>query len=122
MMELTGEAEQPGGSLDALRAEHNELRRRMAVSDKAIDLLQVEAVRNKRKWYREPSVLVATLALVVSVGTFVVGQVNVLSDRQIQDRNQLSTLIEQLPTAMAQNREKPGSVANDLLLLTRIGE
>lgn len=117
MTELPGEVEHLGGSLDALRAEHDELRRRVAVSDEAIALLQVEAAKNKRKWNREPSVLVATLALVVSVGTFVVGQVNLITDRRIEDRNQLSTLTDQLPTAIAQNQEKPNSAANDLLLL-----
>lgn len=109
MTEIPEEAERPVGSLDALRAELGELRRRVAISDEEIDLLQVEAAGNKRKWYREPSVLVAALALAVSVVTFVVGQVNVTSDRQIQDRNRLYALIEQLPTAQAQLREKPGS-------------
>jgi hypothetical protein len=55
----------------------------VTVSEK-INLLQIEAADNKRRWYHQPSVLVAALALVVSVGTLVVGQVNVISDRQIE--------------------------------------
>ncbi len=106
----------PSESLDALRAELDELRRRVAVSDEEIDLLQVETAKNTRKWYREPSVLVAALALAVSVGAFVVGQVNIISDRQIQDRNRLSALIEQLPAAFAQTREQPDAPA-DLFLV-----
>lgn len=111
MTELSGEDEQPVGSPDALRAELDELRRRVAVNDEEINLLQVEAAGTKRKWYQEPSVLVATLALAVSVATFVVGQVNIISDRQIQDRNRLSALIEQLPTADAQSQGKPDASA-----------
>jgi hypothetical protein len=56
MTELTGEDEQPVGSPDALRAELDELRRRVAVNDEEINFLQVEAAGTKRKWYREPSV------------------------------------------------------------------
>jgi hypothetical protein len=116
MTESTEKIEQLVGSLDALRAELDELRRRVAVSDEKMDLLPVEAAGNKRKWYREPSVLVAALALAISVGTFIVGQVNVVSDRQIQDRNRLSALIEQLPSAFAELQAN--SVAStDLVLL-----
>ncbi|MGH3767084.1 MAG: hypothetical protein ACRDTX_18340 [Pseudonocardiaceae bacterium] len=116
MTENTEKIEQLGGSLDALRVELDELQRRVAVSDEKIDLFPIEAAANKRKWYREPSVLVAALALVVSVGTFVVGQLNVISDREIQDRNRLSALIEQLPSAFAQ--VQANSVAStDLVLL-----
>jgi len=104
MTELTGGDKQPVASPDALRAELDELRRRVAVNDEEINLLRVKAAGNKRKWYRDPSVLVATLALAVSVATFILGQVNVISDRQIQDRNRLSALIEQLPTADAQSQ------------------
>lgn len=109
-------ARPPAGPLDALRPELNELWRRVMVSNQEIDLLQVEAAKNKRKWYHEPSVLVAAFALAVSVSTFVVGQVNVVSDRQIQDRNRLSALIEQIPGALAQAREKPG-FSGDLVFL-----
>jgi hypothetical protein len=109
MTKAPEEVERPAGSLDALRAELDELRQRVVTSDEEIDLLQVDAARNKRKWYRDPSVLVAALALAASVVTFVVGQVNVTSDRQIQDRNRLYALIEQLPPAEVQLQEKPGS-------------
>lgn len=74
MTELMEEAEPPSGSLAVLRAELDDLRRRVAVSDQQINLLQVEAAASKRPWYREPSVLVSTLALTVSVGTFIAGQ------------------------------------------------
>jgi hypothetical protein len=57
-----GEAVQSPAPLDALRAELDELRRRVAVNDEEIDVLQVEAATPKRKWYRQPSVLVSTLA------------------------------------------------------------
>ncbi|MGH3547914.1 MAG: hypothetical protein ACRDQU_07320 [Pseudonocardiaceae bacterium] len=79
----------------------------MALSDEEVDLLQVEAAASKRRWYREPSVLVAALALAVSVGTLIVGQLNVISDRGVQDRNRLSALIAQLPAA--QDQGTPGS-------------
>lgn len=108
-------AEQSDGPVDVLRADVEELRRRVAISDEEIDLLQVEVAKNKRKWYREPSVLVATLALAVSMVAFIVGQVNIISDREIQDRNRLSALIQQLPDAILQEQEKPS--ANDLVLL-----
>lgn len=99
MMENTGKAEQT------------------AVSDEGKELLQVEAATKKRKWYRESSVLVATFALVVSVCTFVIGQVNVVSDRQIQDRYQLTALISQLSDALARAQNDPSS-PSDLVLLT----
>lgn len=117
MTEITRKGEQSVGSLGTLRAELDEVRRRVAVSDEEIDLLQVEAARNKRKWYREPSVLVATFALVISICTFVVGQVNIKSERQIEYRNQLTALLAQLPTALTENWEKPNTVANDLVQL-----
>jgi hypothetical protein len=115
MAESVEESEQQGTSLDALRAELEELRQRVAASDK-IDLVPVEAAGNKRRWYREPSVLVAALALAVSVGTFVVGQLNVVSDREIQDRNRLSALIEQLPSAFA-DVQANSFASTDLVLL-----
>lgn len=114
MTEIARTGEQPVGTL---RAELDEVRRRVAVSDEEIDLLQVEAARNKRKWYREPSVLVATFALIISIFTFVVGQVNINSERQIEDRNQLTALLAQLPTALAENWERPNTVASDLVQL-----
>jgi hypothetical protein len=135
MTEIREAAEQPGGSLDAvraeydeLRAEYGELRRQVAVNDQEIDLLQVEAAKYKRVWYRDPTVLVATFALVVSVSTFLVGQFNVNSDRRIEDRNRLSALIEQLPTAR-QQATQPGAfidlmylvAENALTLIDRLG-
>jgi hypothetical protein len=83
--ELTKETEPPDNSLTVLRAELDELRRRVGLIVAEIDLLQVEAAASKRQVVSGASVLVAALALVVSVGTFVVGQVNVIADRQIQD-------------------------------------
>jgi hypothetical protein len=103
------------GPVDALQADVEELGRRVAISDEEIDLLQVEVAKNKRKWYGEPSVLVATLALAVSIAALVVGQVNIISEGEIQDRNRLSALIQELPTAIIQEQEKPS--ANDLVLL-----
>jgi hypothetical protein len=44
---------------------------------------------------------------VVSVGTIFFNQRNVTADRQIQDRNRLSALIEQLPIAQAQSQATP---------------
>jgi hypothetical protein len=120
MTEIAAEGQQSIGPLDALRAELDHLRQRVAISDEEIDLLQLEAARNSRKWYREGSVLVAVLALIVSMGTLVVGQINIATDRQIQDRDRLSALIEQLPAALAQAREKPSSPA-DLVFLVAGG-
>lgn len=114
MTDIPDESGQPGRSLDALRADHDELRQRVAVNDAEIGRL-LEATKNKRKWYSDPSVLIATLALVVSVITFIAGQLNLRSDRQIQTRNQLSALIEQLPTFMAQDAQNPNSTAKDSL-------
>lgn len=117
MSKISEKADQPpDGSLDALRAELGELRRRVVVSDGEIDALQVQAA-SKRRWYRDPSVLVATLALVVSISTFAVGQVNIISDRRIQDRTHLSSLLAQLPAAETAQYQNPVSVSNDLLLL-----
>ncbi|MBV9144184.1 MAG: hypothetical protein JO115_25235 [Pseudonocardiales bacterium] len=87
----------------------------MAVNGEEIGRLQLEAAKNKRKWHRDPGVLVATLALVVSVITFIAGQLNLRSEREIQTRNQLSALIEQLPTLMAQDAQNPYSSARDSL-------
>lgn len=121
MTETTGRVERLEGALEALRTALDELRRRVAVSDEGRTLCQVKADGNKSRWYREPSVLIAALALAVSVGTFVVGQVNIISDRRIQDRNQLSALIERLPTVFAQVRTDPDGSGADLLFLVSGG-
>jgi hypothetical protein len=111
--DATDEAKQPVGSLDAQQTELDEVRQQVAANDEKTDTLQVGAPGNKRKWYREPSVLVSTLALVVSISTTIVDQTNVTSDRQIQERNRLTTLIEQLPIAQAEIQARPG--LNDLV-------
>ena len=147
MTETAGETEQPGDSLDvpaaehdeplraehdapraehdeplraeydALRGEHDELRRRVAVSDEEIDLLQVEVAKNKRGWYKDPSVLVAALALAVSIGAFIVSQVNIIAEREIQDRNRLSDLISELPVAYAEAEQQPTSASSNRVFL-----
>lgn len=61
------------------------MRRRVGLSVAEIDLLQVEAAASKRQVVPGAGVLVAALAVVVSVGAFVVGQVDVIAGRQIQD-------------------------------------
>lgn len=81
-----GEVVPSPAPLDALRAEIDELRRRVAVSDDEIDMLQVEAATPERRWYREPGVLVSAFAIVV---TFGFGQANITSDREIAERTRL---------------------------------
>lgn len=112
MTETAAEADQPDGLFHTLRAQHDELRRQVAASGEEIDQLQVEVAKNKRNWYRNPSVLIATLALVVSAVTFGADQFDVYSGHQRENRTRLSSLIEQLPTDQAQNPTIAGNLVS----------
>ena len=126
MTETAAEADQPDGLFHTLRAQHDELRRQVAASGEEIDQLQVEVAKNKRNWYRNPSVLIATLALVVSAVTFGADQFDVYSGHQRENRTRLSSLIEQLPTDQAQNPTIAGNLVSlhadsALVLMDQLG-
>jgi hypothetical protein len=102
--------------IETLRADLAELERRLMVNDHEIDVLQVAAARRERKWFRDPTILTAVVAVVISLLSIAITQVNLRTDRQIQERSRLTALIQQLPAAQQQLAEKPGSSTEALAL------
>lgn len=83
-----------------------ELRRR----GEEIDVLQIELARTRRPFYRDPAVVVAVLALVASVLATYLSTTSSATDRLIQERVRLTTLVQ----GVADTKLKQGQLAAEL--------
>jgi hypothetical protein len=82
--------------LAAIEAGLEKLTERSELNATQIDQLQVESVK-KHQWYRDPPIIIAIIALAISIVSPVVAQKNLASDRERQDQTRLVELIQQLP-------------------------
>ena len=93
----------------AIEAGLEKLTERSELNATQIDQLQVESVK-KRQWYKDPPIIIAIIALAISIVSPVVAQKNLVSDRERQDRARLVDLIQQLP-GLHNNKESTDQFA-----------
>lgn len=79
-----------------IRAELDDLRRRVQQNDDELDAMQIAAARGRSRWYREPAVLIAVLSLVLAFGTTLVSTIRLEEDRRHQARSELTSFISRL--------------------------
>lgn len=111
---------EPGSSRDAFRSEFDalaatveQLQRRAASNDEEIYELRVQGAKGKRPWFRDPSVVIASLALVLSLTATVLTQLESSRARNRETRQQLTSYIRQLGDL----EQNSGASSNDYLLL-----
>jgi hypothetical protein len=107
----------PPDPVEELRTELAALRRTLTVRGEEIDMLQVESARQHRRWHRDPTVLTAVLAVAISVLSTLLSQYDLASDRDIQARARLSSLIQQLPEAQQQLAASQNPAVDSLRLI-----
>jgi hypothetical protein len=110
-IDASAEAPVPGTNSDAAL----QLAGRIEALDARLDALHRCASQKKQPWYRSSGAVVSLLALIVSAIALIVGQINVASDRDTQDRVRLASTIQQIPTMTAQL--KPGQDAQSFSLV-----
>jgi hypothetical protein len=109
------------GQDDVRIKELTDLRQQLAVAARDIEHLK-DTARAKGPWYREASVIISILALLASVAATVLGLLNTGSDRDIQARSRLSTIIGQLNTAQQQLQDPLKGGSADVRLLAQQAE
>ncbi|MGH8901317.1 MAG: hypothetical protein ACRDYA_06450 [Egibacteraceae bacterium] len=91
-------------NLATVTAEMGDLRRRAELNDKQIDALQLEANKKKR-WWGDPVAVVSALALVLSLFATAMTQYDKRQERQLEARNRLTSLVQQLTNISLQRQE-----------------
>jgi tetratricopeptide (TPR) repeat protein len=81
---------------DDLRAEVDQLKRRVQQNDDELDAMQIAAARGRAKWYREPAVLISVLSLVLAFGSTLVSTIRLDEDRRHQARAEVTNFISRL--------------------------
>lgn len=102
------------GRLARLESSVEGIRAALEQSDHEIDALQIAAARTSRPWYRDPSITVAVLALVLSITTSVVSAKHASDEERQQARAELTGFIQRLSALPRDNfelRHKYGAVA-----------
>jgi hypothetical protein len=106
-----------------LRAELDELRRRVQQNDDEIDAIQISAAQaraeRRTRWFRDPALLVSFVSLLLAFGTTVLSSMRLDADQRHQARTELTGYIQRLadiPRRQAEIiQQHPGAEANNLL-------
>lgn len=85
-----------GDERGTIAAELIRIREQVEIRGREIDILQIELGRRSRRWFQEPGALISIVAVVVSVLATLLGQLSTSTDRQIQERTRLTTVLQQL--------------------------
>jgi tetratricopeptide (TPR) repeat protein len=91
-----GPAPPLGSTPHELRAEIEDLKRRVQQNDDELDAMQIAAGRGRAKWFREPAVLIAVLSLLLAFGTTLISTVRLDEDRRHQARSEVTDFIARL--------------------------
>lgn len=91
--------------VSAIKSELITLQQNLTQNDSEIDLLQIESAKTQKPWYRDPSVIIAVLALLFSFGTTAVSYYTSAQQSIQNDRAELRVFLQRLSALPKENVE-----------------